>query len=209
MFDTNFIYFSVAIDFRVALGLALPCIPSLSHCADNCGSPSCSPATLISLPCSLTRGCAENLFSVLAIWNSHFVPLLFFSLARRHPSHSHASTQASQPTKLSVRPHSRRRPKSTPPKDQGTRTLLCGAAPEATWNKQTPEPSRDLPGTIWTTHNGRRTAGQQWPRSACPACAGGTRRDRSKARCKGRRDTSREGCSATFKSRWKHERRAN
>jgi hypothetical protein len=108
MFDTNFIYFSVAIDFRVALGLALPCIPSLSHCADNCGSPSCSPATLISLPCSLTRGCAENLFSVLAIWNSHFVPLLFFSLADVI-LHIHMQ-DSSEPTNqtLSLRPHSRR-----------------------------------------------------------------------------------------------------
>jgi hypothetical protein len=152
MFDTNFIYFSVAIDFRVALGLALPCIPSLSHCADNCGSPSCSPATLISLPCSLTRGCAENLFSVLAIWNSHFVPLLFFSLARRHPSHSHASTQASQPTKLSVRPHSRR-PKSTPLKDQGTKGLehYCVGRyqKQPGTSNQPPEPSRDLPGTTY------------------------------------------------------------
>jgi hypothetical protein len=136
----------------VAPGLDVPRISSLSHDVDNCGSPSyySQPRSFRSCPpCSLTRGCAENLFLVLAIWNPHFRTPALLQPCRRHSSHSHASTQASQPTKLSViRPHSRR--PSQPhqrTKDQRTRTLRCGAAPEATWNKQPPEPSSDLPGT--------------------------------------------------------------
>jgi hypothetical protein len=53
----------------------------------------------------LTRGGAENLFSVLAIWNPHFAPLLFFSLADViFHIHMQALKRANQPNSQSSDP---------------------------------------------------------------------------------------------------------
>jgi hypothetical protein len=75
--------------------------------------------------------------------SSSALPTSFLTFTCKHSSEPTNQTLSHQ-----IRPRSRR---PSPPhqrtKDQGTRTLRCGAAPEATWNKQAPEPSSDLPGT--------------------------------------------------------------
>jgi len=140
------------------------------HLEHNCGSPSSLPATLILIPCCLTRGCVQNLFRYLLFGtlvptpapcgsSVHLVPQVPFfchysdvarAAVRLDDVFLHLQALKRKPRKRALNPTScfdtSSRPHHHHPKSNCGTVVLAGHSnkvPEVTWNKQLSVPSRE------------------------------------------------------------------